>query len=73
MSAAAVVAGFMGGMGLGAWLYNHLHSRPRRPLLDYAALGVLVAGLWLIDWLGVDEIRRDYPRSRDKGEINFDD
>ena len=43
LSAAAVVAGFMGGMGLGAWLYHHLHSRTQRPLLDYAGLELGIA------------------------------
>ncbi|MHC4427389.1 MAG: fused MFS/spermidine synthase [Planctomycetota bacterium] len=40
LAAAAVVAGFMGGMGLGAWLYHRLAHRVGRPLLAYALLEI---------------------------------
>ena len=43
LTAAAVVAGFMGGMGLGAWLYRHLHARGGPPLLHYALLELAIA------------------------------
>ena len=42
-SAAAVVAGFMGGMGLGAWLYRHLRARCERVLMLYALLELGIA------------------------------
>jgi len=37
-SASAVIAAFMGGMGLGAWLYHHLGRRFSQPLVAYAGL-----------------------------------
>ncbi len=43
MSVAAVVAGFMGGMGLGAWLYHILGDRTRRPALVYGCLEIGIA------------------------------
>ena len=38
LSASAVIAGFMGGMGLGAWLYHLAGNRFRSPLEVYASL-----------------------------------
>ena len=43
LTAASVVAGFMGGMGLGAWLYRHLNARGGSPLLHYALLELSIA------------------------------
>lgn len=43
LSAAAVIAGFMGGMGLGAWLYHRFHFRKARPLLVYGLLEIGIA------------------------------
>ncbi len=40
---AAVVAGFLGGMGVGAWAYRFLGARIRRPVLAYAALEIGIA------------------------------
>ena len=38
LSAAAVIAGFMGGMGLGAWLYHKAYEHAERPLVLYVVL-----------------------------------
>ncbi len=43
LSAAAVIAGFMGGMGIGAWLYPWIGRRTHRPLLVYGALELGIA------------------------------
>ncbi|HUU85473.1 MAG TPA: fused MFS/spermidine synthase [Phycisphaerae bacterium] len=43
LSAAAVIAGFMGGMGLGAWLYHLVYNRSSYPLLIYAGLELGIA------------------------------
>ena len=43
LAAAAVIAGFMGGMGLGAWLYHLVYDRAKRPLLIYAMLEIGIA------------------------------
>lgn len=40
LSASAVVAGFMGGMGLGAWLYHRAEARVASPLRLYGAIEV---------------------------------
>ncbi len=42
-SAAAVIAGFMGGMGIGAWLYHFVSDRWPYPLLIYGALEIGIA------------------------------
>ena len=43
LAAAAVVAGFLGGMGLGAALYHRLPGHDRRPLCVYAVLELAIA------------------------------
>lgn len=43
LSVAAVVAGFMGGMGLGAWLAHRAIARVRSPLACFAALELGIA------------------------------
>ena len=43
LSVAAVVAGFMGGMGIGARLYHHIYDRVARPPVIYACLEVGIA------------------------------
>lgn len=43
LAVSAVVAAFLGGMGLGAWLHHRLLRRIRRPLWLYAALEVGIA------------------------------
>ncbi len=42
-AAATVVASFMGGMGLGAWLYHRIYDRLPRPLLIFASLELGIA------------------------------
>ncbi|MFT5464622.1 MAG: spermidine synthase [Planctomycetota bacterium] len=39
----AVVAGFLGGMGLGAWLYHRVAGRIRNPLRAFAVLEIVIA------------------------------
>ena len=49
LAASTVVAGFMGGMGVGAWLYHRIQARIDRPLLIYAVLelGIVVTtAIW---------------------------
>jgi len=48
LSAGAVVAGFMGGMGLGAWAYRFVERRASRPLAVYASLEFGIAGSSLL-------------------------
>ncbi len=43
MAAATVVASFMGGMGLGAWLYHRWHRFATRPLAVFVGLEVGIA------------------------------
>ena len=43
LSASAVIAGFMGGMGLGAWLYHLVGRRFASPMAVYAALELGIA------------------------------
>ena len=43
LAAAAVIAAFMGGMGLGAWAYHLLYDRVRHPVVIYAALELGIA------------------------------
>jgi spermidine synthase len=43
LSAAAVIAAFMGGMGLGARSYDFVYRRTRRPLLLYGCLEIGIA------------------------------
>lgn len=43
LAAGAVVAAFMGGMGIGAWLYHRAGDRVRVPLYAYAWLELLIA------------------------------
>lgn len=43
VAAATVVASFMGGMGLGAWLYHRFHRHLPRPLLVFIALEAGIA------------------------------
>ncbi len=43
LAASAVVGGFLGGMGIGAWLYHHVQERVGRPLRIYAAIEVAIA------------------------------
>jgi spermidine synthase len=38
LAASAVIAGFMGGMGIGAWLYHKVAARTRQPLQFYGYL-----------------------------------
>jgi predicted membrane-bound spermidine synthase len=45
LSGAAVIAAFMGGMGLGARLYPALQSRIGRPLMLYAGLELAIAAV----------------------------
>lgn len=40
LAMSAVVAAFMGGMGLGAWRYHQLGDRVRRPLLVYGGIEI---------------------------------
>ena len=42
LAAGAVVAAFMGGMGIGAWLYHRAGDRVRVPLHAYAWLELLI-------------------------------
>lgn len=44
LAVSAVVAAFLGGMGLGAWLHHRLLRRIRRPLWLYAVLELGIAG-----------------------------
>jgi len=43
LAASAVVGGFLGGMGIGAWLYHLVQERVGRPLRIYAAIEVAIA------------------------------
>jgi spermidine synthase len=43
LAASAVVGGFLGGMGIGAWLYHLVQERVGRPLRIYAAIEVSIA------------------------------
>ena len=43
LAVSAVVAGFMGGMGLGAWAYHRIQARVVNPLRLYAGLEVGIA------------------------------
>jgi spermidine synthase len=43
LGASAAVAGFMGGMGIGAWTYHRVQDRVASPLRLYAALEVAIA------------------------------
>ncbi len=43
LAVSAVVAGFMGGMGIGAWLYHRVGDRAAVPLRAYGWLEVLIA------------------------------
>lgn len=42
LAVSAVVAGFMGGMGLGAWLYHCVGDRAENPLKSYGVLEILI-------------------------------
>ena len=44
LAVSAVVAGFMGGMGIGAWLYHRVGERGSHPLTSY---GILEVGIGL--------------------------
>ena len=52
LAASAVVGGFLGGMGIGAWLYHLVQERVGRPLVIYAtievAIAITAAGLTLV-------------------------
>jgi spermidine synthase len=43
LGASTAVAGFMGGMGIGAWAYHRLQARVSSPLRLYAALELAIA------------------------------
>lgn len=43
LAASAVVAGFLGGMGIGAWGYHRVVARIERPLVAYAGLELGIA------------------------------
>ncbi len=43
LAVSAVVAGFMGGMGIGAWLYHRVGDRVSIPLKAYGALEIGIA------------------------------
>jgi spermidine synthase len=43
LGVSATVAGFMGGMGVGAWAYHHAQARVANPLRLYAALECAIA------------------------------
>jgi spermidine synthase len=43
LAISAVVAGFMGGMGIGAWLYHRVKSRGGSPLRGYGLLELGIA------------------------------
>ena len=43
LGASTAVAGFMGGMGIGAWAYHRVQSRVSSPLRLYAALELAIA------------------------------
>jgi spermidine synthase len=43
LAVSAVVAGFMGGMGIGAWLYHRVGDRVRVPLKGYGLLEIGIA------------------------------
>jgi spermidine synthase len=43
LAASSVVAGFMGGMGVGAWGFHRLQARLRQPVLLYAGLELGIA------------------------------
>lgn len=43
LAASAVVAGFLGGMGIGAWRYHRVAARVERPLVAYAGLELGIA------------------------------
>jgi spermidine synthase len=43
LAASAVVGGFLGGMGIGAWLYHWVQERVGRPLLIYGAIETGIA------------------------------
>src|SRR6266702_2455611 len=52
-----VLAAFMGGLALGAWLASRWSSRLKNLLAAYgwieAAIGALAAAFWLLGWLGM--------------------
>jgi len=52
LAASAVVAGFMGGMGLGAWAFHRLEDRLGRALWLYAGLELLIAATTAILTVG---------------------
>ena len=43
LAVSSVVAGFMGGMGIGAWAYHRVQARVSSPLRLYAALELAIA------------------------------
>ena len=43
LAASAVVGGFLGGMGVGAWLYHRIQERVASPLRTYAGIEIGIA------------------------------
>ena len=43
LAASAVVGGFLGGMGIGAWLYHRVQGRVASPLRTYASIEIGIA------------------------------
>ena len=62
LSTGAVVAGFMGGMGLGAYLYYRVQARGFRPALAYGLLEIGIALTTAALTLGLYELPRVFAR-----------
>ncbi|MGE4606053.1 MAG: fused MFS/spermidine synthase, partial [Myxococcota bacterium] len=56
LAMSAVVAGFMGGMGIGAWRYHQVGNRVRNPLLVYGAIEIGIAAMAALFSLGFAEL-----------------
>ncbi|MFP6655021.1 MAG: fused MFS/spermidine synthase [Myxococcota bacterium] len=57
LGASATVAGFMGGMGIGAWAYHRVQARVSSPLRLYAALEIAIA----ISAIGITFLLERFP------------
>lgn len=57
---AAVVVALLGGTALGSWLFARAMGRIHRPLLWFAGMQVILAGLALLTLLGLAQVRHLY-------------
>jgi spermidine synthase len=63
LAMSAVVAGFMGGMGIGAWRYHRLDRRIGAPLATYAGLELGIAASTLLLTLVLQQMPRAVARA----------